>query len=103
MSLKLWKCKVCKEAVESFEKVPQHCGEPMQTCFKVPNAKFMEPRAPGQKSVLKNQNKILKARSREHARDFELDELIASNSQDLAKKNQWITDQGRKRKKIDDI
>lgn len=103
MSLKNWKCKLCNEVFQSFEQAPEHCGQPTKLSLGAPQAKFLEPRTPGGKSVLKNQDKILKARSREHARDHDLDELIASNSHQLARQNEWITDKGRKRKRIDDI
>lgn len=104
MALKNWKCQVCNETFGSFDAAPEHCEKPAKVCFHAPQAKFMEPR-PGKpgKSILKNQNKILKARTREHSRNFELDELIANNSEVLAKQNQWITDKGRKRTRIDDI
>lgn len=104
MALRYWKCNKCGEVISTFSKDPVHCEEVMRLQLSAPNAKFMEPRHKGKgKSVLKDQNKILKARSREHIRDFELDELIANNSLDMAKKNKWITDKGRKRNRIDDI
>lgn len=76
----------------------------MQLELEAPQAKFMEPRDKAKgKSVLKDQNKLLKERSRNHSRDQELDELITMNSKDLAVKNKWVNEDGRKRKKIDDI
>jgi hypothetical protein len=76
----------------------------MEMQLVAPKAKFMEPRHKAKgKSVLKDQNKMLKARTREHTRDFELDELIANNSLDMAKKNKWITDKGKRRTRIDDL
>lgn len=103
MSLRNWKCQKCNEVVQSFDQAPVHCDEPMKITLSAPSAKFMEPRSPGKKSVLKDQTKTLRARARDHARNFELDELIATNSKETARKNEWITKDGRKRRKIDDI
>lgn len=103
MALRIWQCKTCNEVIKTFKNDPIHCNEIMDLQLAAPQAKMLEPRTPGGKSVLKDQNKILRARSRDHTRDFELDELIANNSKDLARKNMWITDKGRKRTRIDDI
>lgn len=104
MALKKWKCQKCKQETETFKNAPVHCELPMQLELEAPQAKFMEPRDKAKgKSVLKDQNKLLKERSRNHSRDQELDELITMNSKDLAVKNKWVNEDGRKRKKIDDI
>jgi len=76
----------------------------MKVELSAPNAKMLEPRNKEKGlSVLKDQNKILKSRSRNHARDVELDELITTNDEKYVKQNQWIREDGRKRRKIDDI
>lgn len=103
MALRHWTCKICQEATRTFTTAPVHCDVPMELQLSAPNAKMMEPRKAGSTSVLKDQTKMLRARSREHARDFELDELIANNPKHISKANQWVTDKGRKRTRIDDI
>lgn len=103
MALRNWICKTCQEATRTFSSAPVHCDVPMILQLSAPQAKMMEARAPGAKSVLKDQTKMLRARSRDHTRNFELDELIANNSKDIAVKNQWVTKTGRRRTRIDDI
>jgi len=54
------------------------------------------------KSRLKDQEKILKERARNHSRDVETTDLIEKNPLDEAVKNGWIKEDGTVRKKIDD-
>jgi hypothetical protein len=54
------------------------------------------------KSNVIGQQAILKERARAHSRDHETDDLIDTNTREVAEQNKWITE-GRKRKKIDDL
>lgn len=122
MPLRLYKCPECgyeqkRMDKKSEPKLPPYC----KRCYTqdekevrtkrvigAPQAKFMEKvDAFKNKSNMKDQQKILLERSREHSRDHGLDDLIQTNEADLAKKNQWLVENSdgslRKRKKIDDI
>jgi len=104
MALRHWKCRKCKTEFRSFKDTPLHCGVSSELVLKTPNAKILEPvnKYKG-KSNLKDQQKILKKRSREHARDFEINDYIATSSKEQVIKNKWINPDGQKRRKIDDI
>lgn len=118
MPLRLFECPVCGYQRESFKKEPkcnhnqEEEGTPvplaaMKEVLVAPNAKFMEPRDPDAKergkSVPKDFNKIVKERARSHARDNELHDLIQTNNDGQAIRNQWMNEKGQKRKKIDDL
>lgn len=118
MPLRQFKCPICGSLKTSFKKEPicQHEGtelvgsfidQPMQEVLVAPSAKLLEPRDSVSKemgkSVPKGFNETLKARSRNHARDNEISELVATNDRNIAKSNRWINDKGQIRKKIDDL
>lgn len=76
----------------------------MDEVFQAPQAKMLEPVSKFKgKSQLKDQQKILRARTRNHARDHDLEDLITTNSKEVVKKNKWVNSDGRKRRKIDDL
>lgn len=118
MPIRHFKCQVCGYERDSFKPSPkcnhnqEEEGSPlplaaMEEVITAPSAKLLEPRDSVAKemgkSVMKDQNKILKARSRNHARDNEISELVATNDKNIAKANRWINEKGQVRKKIDDL
>ena len=107
MPLKDFKCKKCGEVKKTFKPSPEHCGQAMEKLLVAPEAKFLEPRGTEAKdkgrSVLKDQNKILKERTRNWSRDNEMHDLVQKNDMKEAVKNQWVNADGTVRKKIDDL
>jgi len=107
MALNHFQCTICGEVFRSFKPVCNHCGKPANKLLAVPNGKFLAPRNDTEKSrgksQLKDQNKIIKARSRNFKRDHELDDLIQLNDEASVERYRWLNDNGVKRKKIDDI
>lgn len=80
-----------------------HCNQIMKKVMAPPGTKFMEKKDPEKgKSVLKDQEKILKERARSFSRENELDDMIQSNTNDVAKRQGWLNAEGKKRKKVDD-
>lgn len=76
----------------------------MKLVLTAPQTKLMETTdAHRGKSRQKDLTKILKARTRNYARDFEADEMIDLNNKNSLERSGFLTKEGRKRKKIDDI
>jgi len=118
MPLQRYRCELCGYERDSFKKEPKcnhnqdeegmpHPLTVMKKILVAPDTKFLEPRDPTAKekgrSVEKGQNAVLKARSRNHARDVEMEDLIQTNDKKEALRNKWIDAKGNKRKKIDDL
>lgn len=107
MPFRRYKCPECDTEIETKQRHP-HCPHhdyvvEMKLMLTTPNVKLQETDPYTGKSRLQNQDKILKERARNHARDNELDDLIAMNDSKSAKDNQWIVEGGRKRKAVDDL
>ena len=122
MALKTYKCPVCGHIKKSF-KAGITCDHTavissedsdidrapvvMEEILSAPGAKFMESRDPESKekgkSILKNQDKILRERARNHSRENELHDLIQTNDDKMSKENKWVNANGEKRKRIDDL
>lgn len=117
MPLRIYKCTICSNVVETFKK-PLMCfhenseyswADPSEyeVVLSAPQTKFMEPRDPEAKekgkSVPKDFNRIVKERARNHSRENEMDELIATNERKVAEAAKWLKPDGRRRKKIDDL
>lgn len=105
MPLRLYRCSVCGTEFKTKMEKKAHCEAaeaiPVMT---VPETKFLEKTDEEHgKSAMVGQQAILKARSRAHARDNETQDLVATNTREIAEQNKWIDDQGRVRKKINDI
>jgi hypothetical protein len=76
----------------------------MEVSLVAPKAKMMEPTHKSKgKSVLKDQEKILRARSRNNTRDRDIEDLIPSTDINKVKQSKWLGNDGRVRKKIDDL
>lgn len=107
MPLFNYRCSGCGSERETFKKSPQCCGQSMQKLLSKPSVKFMEPRGPEAKergkSVLKNQDRILRERTRNHNRDVDMHGLIQSNPPEVSQQSGWLNEKGEKRRKIDDI
>jgi hypothetical protein len=105
MALLKYQCKKCKAEKETLKKeIPEHCGEPMKKVISAPGTKLMETVNPATgRKRLKDQQKILLERARNHSRDVEGHELVQMNkANDVVKINQ-LNAQGKKRTKLDDI
>jgi len=103
MPLKLWECPLCGAQVKTKQTEPMHCDTLCKVVLTTPSVKMMETTDPERgKSELKDQQKILKARARQHARDVEMDDLIQTNESTIAHQNRWVMPSGQRRKKIDD-
>lgn len=104
MAIRTWKCNKCEAEFKTKQHAPTHCELPASALISTPNTKFMEKQDPHKnKSVMVGQEKILRARAREYSRDKELDDLIQRNEHKVSTENRWLTRDGVKRKKIDDI
>jgi len=104
MALKYFRHRGTGEVIRSLKKLDEaEWGE----VITAPHVKMMEPinRATG-KSKMKNQQEILLARSRNHARDVDASDQmrvsIENGMGDVAAKN-LLNEKGEKRKKIDDM
>jgi hypothetical protein len=105
MPLRTWRCPRCETEFKTKAWHPTHCGEvAAELVLTVPATKFMEKTDPEKgTSAMVGQTAILKARARAHSRDVDMDDLIANNEKNLAYQNGWLTKDGVKRKKIDDL
>lgn len=82
-----------------------HPGEDYEEIIKAPNGKFMVCANPATgTSKIKDLEKTLKARARNHSRDTEIHDTIELNkSNDFGVKQNLLNEKGLVRKKIDDI
>lgn len=113
MPLRRYKCPLCGYERETLKKSIPKCnhnrdeeGEltEMEEVLSAPQAKMLETVDPETgKTRLKDQMKILKERSRNHARDREADELIQLNRANGIERSGFIRKDGKKRTKLDDI
>lgn len=106
MPLRRFKCPKCETNLETLKNVLPSCPAHglMEEILSAPSAKMMETTdALHGKSKLKNQDKILRERSRNFARDKEADELIQLNRENGIERSGFITKDGKKRKKVDDL
>lgn len=102
MALKYYKNKETGETKRTLKGSP---GPEWEELITAPNQKFMvTANAATGKSKLKDQEKILKSRARNHSREHDLDDTIQLNKDNQFKvaKN-LLNSKGQKRKKIDDI
>lgn len=118
MPLKIYKCETCGHVVRTLKNLamPPQCAhgkenpdldkdyEYMEELFEAPEAKMLETidKETG-KTRLKDQMKILKERSRIHARDYEADDLIQKNKENGIERIGFLKSDGTKRTKIDDL
>lgn len=107
MPLLKFKCVKCNEVFRTFAKDAYHCKVLAKRVITPPRSKFMEAKDDSMrdrgKSQLKNQEAILRERTRNFKRDHETDDLIQSNPQTKAVEYGWFNRDGKKRNKIDDI
>jgi hypothetical protein len=76
----------------------------MHSVITAPQTKMMETTdAHRGKSRQKDLTKTLKERTRNFARDHEADEMIELNNKNSLERSGFLTKEGRKRKKIDDV
>lgn len=119
MPLKLYKCPLCQHERETLRPRIPKCnhnqeeeGFPtplveMVEVMTAPNQKFMITSNPEKHtSKLKDAERILKARARNHSRDVDLDVTIQKNldnglNEQVARN--LLNNKGQKRRKIDDI
>lgn len=104
MALKTYKNKETGEEIRSLKKLDPDMWEPV---IEAPNQKFMiTADAFEGKSKIKDSDKMLKARARNHSRDVLGDETIQTNldagSKESVARN-LLNSKGEKRRKIDDI
>lgn len=114
MPFHLYRCPVCGYELKTKKGDPK-CGhgkenldledyEYMEKVLTAPIVKLQETDPGTGKSKMQDQDKILKARARNYSRDHELDDLIAKNDRPTAKQNEWLVEDGsRKRKAVDDL
>lgn len=117
MPLRIYRCPLCKHIRETLKKSIPKCNHPqceegitvplkeMEEVIKCPNGKFMiaANTATGT-SKLKDSKAQLLERARNHTRDTLGDENIQLNLDNkLGVENNLLNEQGRKRRKIDDI
>lgn len=104
MPLKIFKNKVTGEEVRSLKQLDARDWEEQ---LSVPNQKYMvKSNIHSGASKLKDQDKILKERSRNYSRDREIDDNITINKLnglDAQVATNLLNSKGLKRRKIDDI
>ena len=114
MPLKKYKCTYCECVRESFkakvmcnhnqeeEGVPVPLQE-MEPVYTAPKSKFMEPRDKEKnRSVLKNQENLLKERAKEHARLNDYHDFVQEQGTNAGKRQGWLREDGTVRKKVDE-
>lgn len=103
MALKYYRNKVTSEERRSLKPL----GPEWEEILVAPNQKFMVSSDPEKgKSKLKDQDKILRARARNHSRDHDIDDNIQLNTANgltSAVKANLLNSKGEKRRKIDDL
>ena len=118
MPLRHFRCKTCGAEARSLGKgMPPACAhgnekadlnnpldyEYMEEILTAPTSKMMETTDKERgKSKVKGLTKMLKERSRNYARDFEADDLIAYNRKNGIERSGFLKPNGKKRGKIDD-
>lgn len=102
MALKYFKNKDTGEIKRTLKGSP---GSEWEEVLVAPNQKFMvTANAATGKSKLKDMDKVLKERARNHSRDHDLDETIQLNRDNKFQVSQnLLNSKGQKRRKIDDI
>lgn len=104
MALRLYKNKLTGEEIRSLKILPT---DQFEEIIVAPNQKFMiTANAAEGKSKLKDSEKILKARARNHSRDVLGDETIQVNLDAGGKGSvamNLLNDKGERRRKIDDV
>lgn len=113
MPVRYFKCQEeeCEEVFRTFKdnpSCPKCKNKKVKKLLKAPEAKFMESVDPERgKSRMKDADKILKERARNHSRDNDLMDLVQMNDGDMAIQNKWLVEDSdgtlRKRRKIDDL
>jgi hypothetical protein len=118
MPLRRFECKVCGAKKETLKSgipqcdhrnlgedclgFPEACG--MVQILTAPQSKMMEKTDTFHgKSRQKDLTKILRARTRNFARDHEADEMIELNNKNSLERSGFLGKDGKKRKKIDDV
>lgn len=90
-----------------FKRSLKVLGTPWEEVPQAPNSKFMVKANPAtNKSKIKDSEKVLKARARNHSRDVELDKNIQTNKANGLEEQvhrSFLNSKGERRRKIDDI
>lgn len=114
MPIRLFKCPACGYERRSMRAKPrcnhnqEEEGTPFPLCemeevLTAPETKFMEPRDKERgKSILKDQEKILKERAKEHARANDYHDLVQNNNDEMGKRVGWLNEKGRVKTKVED-
>lgn len=103
MAIRMFKCNICGIEFKTKKEKPTHCDNYAELIITTPVVKMLEcVDKDTKKTVLLNQEKILRERARRHSRDNELDELIQTNNDEVCKQSQWVKSDGTKRKALDD-
>lgn len=104
MPLKYFKNKETGEVKKSLKPLPK---EEWDELMVPPESKFMvSANKATRQSKLKDSEKILRERARNHSRDVDLDDNIRINREnglDSQVKQSFLNEKGEKRRKIDDI
>src|SRR4051812_26602141 len=107
MALRIFECTTCKSKKETLKKTVPQCHGDMKELMVAPNQKFMvTSNAAEGKSKLKDSDKVLKARARNHSRDVLGDETIQMNLNNGLKETvtrNLLNNKQERRRKIDDI
>lgn len=113
MPVRYFECPECGAMTRTLKRVKPTCvhaetakSYPMEEVLVAPELKFQEykdhvAKEKG-KAQLKDQDRILRERTRSHSREHEMHDLVQSNDREEAVRNQWINEDGSVRKKIDD-
>ncbi len=105
MAIWHFKCEICGQVFRTKKTEPSHCDKLAKKLMSIPQVKYMEKSDPFMgSSTLKDMDAITLERSRNYSRDHELDELIQENKEHTnPHDNAWLTKNGTKRTKMDDL
>jgi len=104
MALKYYKNKETGELIKTLKNPPEP-EDQWEEVIKEPGTKFMVCANPATgKSKVKDQDKILLERARNHSRDVDLDDTIAVNKDnEFGVKQNLLNEKGERRRKVDDL
>lgn len=103
MPLRIFRNKETEEIYKTLKN--KHPGDGWEEVIQAPGGKFMvKANKSTNRSKLKDMDKIMKERARNHSRDTDLDENIQINKDNkLGVSQNFLNEKGERRRKIDDI
>lgn len=105
MPLRTFQCSICGTEINTLKKeAPLHCNTATELVITAPSVTALETVDPAKNTKrMKNQQKILKERARNHSRDNDLHDMIQVSKGEKLTAANFLNKSGKKRTKFDDI